>query len=205
MANLETVNICEGYRDIQALIPGRVRSGLQAFFGQQHFQRARVTVNYFAYGSNLLHARLHARTPSIRNLGIARLPNHRFSFDKIGGDGSGKCGIEQTHRSHEVIGVLYQMAKLEKPVLDKIEGVGHGYVDRQVSVITHRGEIPAFTYYPTLLEEARKPYDWYKALVVAGAKENGFPQHYLAMIESITSVIDPDKNRTTKNFKLIGD
>ena len=162
-----------------------------------------MTFNYFAYGSNLLFARLHARTPSIRKLGMARLPNHRFSFDKIGGDGSGKCGIEQTHTSHEVIGVLYQMDKLEKPVLDKIEGVGHGYVDRQISVITHIGETAAFTYYPTLVEKSRQPYDWYKALVLEGARENSFPQHYLAMIESTESVVDSDNTRRTTNFEIV--
>jgi gamma-glutamylcyclotransferase len=162
-----------------------------------------VTVNYFAYGSNLLFARLHARTPSIRNLGMARLPNHRFSFDKIGGDGSGKCGIEQTNTGHEVIGVLYKMDKLEKPALDKIEGVGHGYVDRQISVVTHFGETSAFTYYPTFLEKSRQPYDWYKALVLEGARENEFPQHYLVMIESMESVVDSDNTRRTINFEIV--
>jgi gamma-glutamylcyclotransferase len=162
-----------------------------------------VTVNYFAYGSNLLFARLHARTPSIRSLGVARLPNHCFSFDKIGGDGSGKCGIEQTNTGHEVIGVLYQMDKLEKPVLDKIEGVGHGYVDRQISVVTQLGIISAFTYYPTLVEKSRQPFDWYKALVLEGARENEFPRHYVAMIESIDCVIDPDNTRRTKNLEIV--
>jgi hypothetical protein len=162
-----------------------------------------VTVNYFAYGSNLLFARLYARTPSIRSLGTARLPNHRFSFDKIGGDGSGKCGIEQTSTNLEVIGVLYQMDKLEKPILDKIEGVGHGYVDRQISVVTNLGKIPAFTYYPTLLEKSRQPYDWYKALVLEGARENRFPQHYLVMIESMECVVDSDNTRRTINFEIV--
>jgi gamma-glutamylcyclotransferase (GGCT)/AIG2-like uncharacterized protein YtfP len=172
-----------------------------------------VTVNYFAYGSNLLFARLHARTPSFRHLGIARLPNHRFSFDKIGGDGSGKCGIEQISREktnrgnesgdHEVIGVLYRMDKVEKTVLDEIEGVGHGYVDQEIAVVTHHGEIPAFTYYPTRVDKSRRPYDWYKALVLEGARENSFPRHYLAMIESIESAIDLDHRRRRTNFELI--
>jgi len=162
-----------------------------------------VTVNYFAYGSNLLFARLHARVPSVRNLGLARLPNHRLGFDKIGGDGSGKCGIEPVATGHEVIGVLYRMDKLEKSALDKIEGVGHGYVDRAVSVVTRDGEIPAFTYYPTRVENSRRPYDWYKALVLAGAKENNFPQHYLTMIESTESLIDPDHARRSTNYKII--
>ena len=134
---------------------------------------------------------------------MARLPNHRFSFDKIGGDGSGKGGIEQMHTSHEVIGVLYQMDKLEKPVLDKIEGVGHGYVDRQVSVVTQLRNISAFTYYPTLVEKSRQPFDWYKALVLEGARENEFPRHYVAMIESIESVVDSDNTRRMTNFEFI--
>ncbi|TNF88372.1 MAG: gamma-glutamylcyclotransferase, partial [Gammaproteobacteria bacterium] len=39
---------------------------------------------YFAYGSNMSPARLQARVPSARPLGVYRLKGHRLSFHKRG-------------------------------------------------------------------------------------------------------------------------
>ncbi len=162
-----------------------------------------MRVTYFAYGSNLLFARLHARCPSIVNLGIGRLDGHRLHFNKPGGDASGKCGIEAVDGSHHVLGVLYHMHADEKPVLDRIEGVGHGYIDRQVVVHTDDGPVDCFTYYPTLHDAGRPPWDWYKAFVLEGARENGFPDRYLAMIAEVTAVEDPDGDRRRNNLDVL--
>ena len=159
-------------------------------------------VIYFAYGSNLLFARLHARTPSIQNLGIGKLHNHRLSFTKPGGDGSGKCGIEKVDQSHHVLGVLYQMHVEEKPILDEIEGVGHGYHDHPVEVHTESGAFDAFTYYPTRLDCAYLPFDWYKRFVLTGAIENNFPAEYMAMIEAVEAIVDPDHERRKMNLMV---
>ena len=158
---------------------------------------------YFAYGSNLLFARLHARTPSIRNLGVAVLEDHRIHFDKPSPDGSGKCGIDPASPDERVIGVLYEMAKTEKPLLDEIEGVGHGYVDEPITVTTSRGSVEAFTYYPTLIDRARRPYDWYHALVLAGARENALPDEYISRIESVQVMVDPDRDRRERNLAIL--
>ena len=159
-------------------------------------------VVYFAYGSNLLFARLHARTPSIQNLGIGKLHNHRLSFTKPGGDGSGKCGIERVDEGHHVLGVLYQMHVEEKPILDEIEGVGHGYHDHPVEVHTESGALNAFTYYPTRLDGDYLPFDWYKRFVLTGAIENDFPPEYTAMIEAVEAIIDPDCERRMMNLMV---
>ena len=157
---------------------------------------------YFAYGSNLLFARLYARTPSIKNLGIGKLMNHRLSFTKPGGDDSGKCGIEQSDSEHHVLGVLYSMDISEKPVLDTIEGVGHGYHDHPVTVERENGIVDAFTYYPARLDCESLPYDWYKQLVLAGAIENCFPAYYIKLIESVQAVVDPDRKRRKTNLEI---
>lgn len=159
-------------------------------------------VIYFAYGSNLLFARLHARTPSIRNLGIGKLYNHQLSFTKLGGDGSGKCGIERTSEEDYVLGVLYEMDIAEKPILDEIEGVGHGYMDQAIDVELGSTTIKVFTYYPTRLDCELLPYDWYKRFVLDGAIENGFPQNYISMIESVNSITDPDPERRQLNLAV---
>ena len=154
---------------------------------------------YFAYGSNLSFARLYARCPSIENLGIGRLVDHTLHFTKPGGDGSGKCGIEK-RPGDEVLGVLYQMAYEEKPILDRIEGLGHDYQVEDVIIETDRGEVDCFTYYPTRNDAAMPPWDWYKAFVYQGARENGFPEAYLRRIEAVEHLIDPDAVRRAMNF-----
>lgn len=162
-----------------------------------------MKVYYFAYGSNLLFARLHARTPSIMNMGIGYLPSHRLSFDKPGRDGSGKCGIEAVEGAEFIFGVLYEMDRAEKPLLDEIEGSGHDYVDKPVVVNSGDGPVNAFTYYPTRLDQSLKPYDWYKAFVLEGAIENGFPEHYIEYIRSVECMVDPDESRRKENFAIL--
>ena len=163
---------------------------------------ARGELVYFAYGSNLLFARLHARTPSIRNLGVASLDDHRLHFNKPGGDGSGKCGIEESAPGQQVLGVTYAIHQSEKPLLDEIEGVGHGYTERWVEVRQGGETISAFTYYPTRHDHALLPFDWYKNFVLQGALENDFPMEYIARIESVEVVVDPDEKRRSHNFSI---
>ena len=162
-----------------------------------------TTVTYFAYGSNLHFARLHARCPSIENIGVARLEGHRLHFNKPGRDHSGKCGIEIVDGEHHVLGVLYRMHRDEKPVLDEIEGVGYGYVDQEVLVHGDQGPVECFTYYPTLHVRDLRPWDWYKAFVLEGARENRFPDHYIEMIEAVIHQKDPDHRRRTQNLSIL--
>lgn len=163
-----------------------------------------MTVRYFAYGSNLLFARLYARCSSIVHVGVACLERHRLSFDKPGSDDSGKCGIQAVDTEEYVLGVLYQMDAIEKPVLDRIEGNGLGYADKQIEVYAAQGVVDCFTYYPTVLDAEKLPYDWYKAFVLEGARENRFPDHYIEMIASIESRVDPHQQRRLSNFEIIG-
>ena len=162
-----------------------------------------MTVRYFAYGSNLLFARLYARCSTIVHIGVGRLERHRLTFNKPGGDNSGKCGIEEVDSDEFVLGVLYQMDKNEKPVLDKIEGNGRGYIDREVRVHTASGTMDCFTYYPTVFNAELRPYDWYKAFVLEGARENSFPMHYMEMIAAVESTPDPHHRRRLSNFAII--
>ena len=163
---------------------------------------SRGELAYFAYGSNLLFARLHARTPSIRNLGVARLDDHRLHFNKPGGDGSGKCGIEGAIPGEHVLGVAYAIHRSEKPLLDEIEGVGHGYAERWVDVCQGSEIISAFTYYPTRHDHALLPFDWYRNFVLQGARENNFPVDYIARIASVEVVVDPDEKRRNHNYGI---
>ena len=133
---------------------------------------------YFAYGSNLSTARMRQadRAPSARRLGIASLSGHVLAWHKRGADGSGKCTICGTgNRSDGVWGVLWEIEASEVASLDAVEGPGYERVE--VEVTTANQKMRAFTYLAreTHLDPALRPADWYRTLVIAGAREQGLP------------------------------
>ncbi|MBI4189054.1 MAG: gamma-glutamylcyclotransferase [Betaproteobacteria bacterium] len=158
----------------------------------------------FAYGSNMLTARLRERVPSAVAIGTGRLLGHVLKWHKRSRDGSGKCDAEATGRIEDVVwGVLFELNAAEKPALDRAEGLNNGYVERQVDIITDRGTVSAVAYIATATDPSLHPYHWYKAFVVAGAREHGLPQEYLQSLESAPSIPDPDSARAAQNERLL--
>jgi hypothetical protein len=65
---------------------------------------------YFAYGSNMLTARLVRRCPGAKEMRSAQLAGYRLRFDKRSRDGSGKGTIHSTSSQHDKIyGVLFDV------------------------------------------------------------------------------------------------
>ena len=145
------------------------------------------TYRYFAYGSNLSTERLRARVPSARARGRGRLLHHALRWHKIGRDGSGKCDIVPTSAPCVVWGVLFDVAQDEKPALDAVEGLGIGYFEKEVRIVTDDGECLALTYHanPAGTDAALRPFDWYKNYVVRGAREHGLPADYIRELEVV--------------------
>ena len=143
------------------------------------------TYLYFAYGSNLSTERLRARVPSARARCRGMLPHHALRWHKIGRDGSGKCDIVPTSASSVVWGVLFDVSRDEKPALDAAEGLGIGYFEKEVRIVTDDGECLALTYHanPARTDAALRPCDGYKACVVRGAREHGLPADYIRELE----------------------
>jgi gamma-glutamylcyclotransferase len=147
---------------------------------------------YFAYGSNMLSRRLRAadRAPSARPLAVARLSQHRLSFDKLSDrDGSGKCDAEHSGQLTDcVIGVVYRIDACEQVALDLVEGVGIGYRRCEIEVDSDVARLRCRTYLATLKQPGLRPFDWYKALVVAGAREHGLPVAYIEALLRVDAV-----------------
>lgn len=158
----------------------------------------------FAYGSNMAMRRLRERTASARPVGIGRLADHRLMWHKSGQDGSAKCDIHATPGSDDQVwGVLFEIALSEKPRLDVAEGLGRGYRQKTVDVLTADGVVQALAYYATDIDTGLLPYDWYLAFVLAGALEHGLPAAYVQELRLRAVIADPDLARRQQNQALL--
>jgi gamma-glutamylcyclotransferase len=164
----------------------------------------RPRVRYFAYDSNMLTVRLCERVPSATAIGIGQLKGHALRWDKRSWrDGSGKCDAEFTGQQSDVVwGVIFELDPEEKPALDKAEGLGAGYMEKTVNILTEAEPITAVTYFATDKDASLRPYHWYKALVIAGAREHGLPPSYRSRLELVVTVSDPDPARASMHNAL---
>lgn len=162
------------------------------------------TALYFAYGSNMMTARLQARCPSARPAGVAFAEDHQLTFWKRGRDGSGKGHLVRSAGARQP-GVLFTLAAHDLIALDGFEGAGSGYrrVDdfavrrKDTSEITQ-----AAVYIATDLDKTLQPYDWYLALILAGAREHAFDGEILRQLGAVPCRADPDPARATRHEAL---
>ncbi|HED14472.1 MAG TPA: gamma-glutamylcyclotransferase [Gammaproteobacteria bacterium] len=163
---------------------------------------------YFAYGSNMSSIRLQARIAQVENVGLALLSGYQLSFYKKGGDGSGKCNIYRTgNYAHKVYGVLYRLDQGQLEKLDVYEGVGHGYHRKTVycQLRSTSKTVNAVLYIAPgqYTDDSLLPFEWYRAFVLAGAREQRLPETYIREILEVAAVSDPDHARNLENSALL--
>jgi gamma-glutamylcyclotransferase len=159
-------------------------------------------MQYFAYGSNLWQPRIERRVGKVNALGRACLRGHELRWHKRSSDGSGKCDIVLA-KGGEVYGVLYELPDASVASLDLIEGVGRGY-ERIAVVIDIAGrQVTATTYRATAMTKLL-PYDWYKELVVAGARLHALPGEYIGQLECQRSQRDANDVRAAGERSQLG-
>lgn len=158
----------------------------------------------FAYGSNMPTSRIRERCPSATALGVGELRGYELRWHKASKDGSGKADIVQSDKpGSSVFGVLYSIAVGEKPALDRAEGLGHGYEEVQLTVLSQGQDVSVTAYKATNIDPQLKPYSWYKALAVAGAKEHELPEAYIGQLLAAPAKEDNDRGRHDLNMRLI--
>ena len=160
---------------------------------------------YFGYGSNLLAARIERRLGPCEWLGAASFAGHALRFHKRGGDGSGKCDAFRTGDPGDRLwGALFGLDDRQLAELDRIEGPG--YERRTVEVVLGERMLEADLYVarPQAIDSGLSPFDWYKELVLSGARENGLSRDYLDAIEAVPSVADPEPERAERNRADLG-
>lgn len=155
---------------------------------------------YAAYGSNLHPVRLSRRLATARLLGTAFLADWSLQFHKRSVDASGKCSIARG--SSGVHFAVYEISEADKKVLDQIEGAGSGYTEVSLVVPVY-GRCFSYTASETHIDDTLAPYDWYKELVLAGARVLGFPGTYIKAIHAIKAEKDPDLDRRQEMRDLV--
>ncbi|MBT8088370.1 MAG: gamma-glutamylcyclotransferase [Gammaproteobacteria bacterium] len=157
-------------------------------------------MRYAAYGSNLHPLRLSARIASAKFITTAFLPGRSLHFHKRSKDGSGKCNIVSGSEGVHV--AVYDVSTEDKKILDKIEGVGMGYLQRELDV-PDVGLCASYVAAATHVDNSLLPYDWYRELVLLGARAQRFPEAYIDAIAAIPCREDPDVGRRDMNNRTI--
>lgn len=160
------------------------------------------TLLYFAYGSNMLWQRLQTRCPSATFITTGRADGYRLQFAKTSVDGSGKATVMLADGATvaKVYGCLFEIRKDEFETLDQIEGYPDHYDrDNNFAVLTPGSRAPSVTRTyiarSDKIDPAKKPYHWYHALVVAGARQNQLPEDYISGLEKVETMRDPQPGR----------
>lgn len=139
---------------------------------------------YFAYGSNMLTARLQARCCSAVPVAVAKAEGYGFVYGKRGQDGSAKATLVPCD-GDAAYGVLFEVSEQDMIALDGFEGRGRGYERDDDFIVTNLSTdkpvmASAYLAPPEFIDVTLLPFDWYHALILAGAREHGLPGHYVA-------------------------
>lgn len=155
---------------------------------------------YAAYGSNLHPDRLGERVPSAKLCGSSHVDGWGLRFDKRGQDDSAKCNMVSCL---EVLYVaVYEIDPVEKPYLDTAEGLGHGYLVKEIHVPDY-GACFLYVGQDSHIDSSLRPYEWYKELVLAGCEYHGFPMDYVGMVQRVVHCEDPDINRHQRWMRFV--
>ncbi len=162
------------------------------------------TFKYFSYGSNMLAERLQARCPSAKLLGTGQAQGYEISFSKQSKDGSGKAMPLATEQAGALLpGVLFEISKEDLKGLDKAEGCGFGY-DRIGNFSVYFGaeaepvEVTTYVANAEYVYPGLQPFDWYLALVIAGAQQHDFSADYIDALRGVARLKDPRLERPVR-------
>lgn len=148
---------------------------------------------YFAYGSNMQRGTFVVRR-GMRPLEARRayLDHHRLCFDLPIGPGERGVANLADVAGARTWGVIYRLSAAACDFLDRTEGVDRGLYRRMsIDVVVDDGtRIPAFAYVGEGRDPRRKPSARYLNLLLAGARELGLPDDYLAWLAAFPLAVD---------------
>ncbi|HRE32215.1 MAG TPA: gamma-glutamylcyclotransferase [Candidatus Berkiella sp.] len=175
-------------------------------------------MKYFAYGEMMFSAKLHHIVPEATCLGIAKVMGYKLFFHNRGhDDASGKCNIVPVKDPNcEVYGVIYEINNRHRYLLDKDQSLGCGSQEITLKVwsvkspdthelASQENGIFAFTYiaHKDNIFEDLVPYNWYKEMILSGAKEHHLPSEYIHHLEQYAETYDPNVQRANRQKRYL--
>ena len=146
-----------------------------------------MSVEYFAYGSNIAEDVMAGISPRHRCLGVASLPGFRMAFTRRSvRTGTGVADVVPDAES-TVWGVLYEIDDGDIAALDRKEGNGWAYVRQPVVVRLGADDVEhqAVTYVVAKKEPSEVPPDpEYLGGIISAARQRGLPDEYVAQMTS---------------------
>jgi gamma-glutamylcyclotransferase (GGCT)/AIG2-like uncharacterized protein YtfP len=162
-----------------------------------------MTELVFAFGSNMCSGRLAAYEVTPLRARGALLKRHKLSFRKRSQDGSGKTDVVPSRSpGARVWGVLYEV---DAQGLARLDAGEQGYRRRRARVLLRNGRGVKVWIYVSARnqrDESLRPYSWYKRFLVEGAKEHRLPKGYVASLEGIIAIQDPNRERDRRKRTL---
>ncbi len=153
-------------------------------------------MRYVAYGEHLHPIQLLDEIESTRFVGTSELIGWTLRFNAVGADRSGKCTLEPSAASVHV--AVYEIAAPDVRVLEKLIGSAH-----QPMQVDLGAQGQGVTYVAPRSGRDVAPFDWYRELVLMGARYHRFPQTYLDRIENQRTQSDPDHLRRARMESLL--
>jgi hypothetical protein len=197
------LNLADLRKKLTRRLEAHVRKSDQ---GVINLGQAELSILYFSYGSNMCTGRLRSRVDSASPVGIAHLSGYSLRFHKRSKDGSAKANAFFTGKPGDVIwGVIFNIQSSQKSLLDRAEGLGAGYAEESVVVVDEKGNQQRVFMYvadQSAIADRRRPYSWYKRFVIQGAKQHGLPPEYVASLDAVVAVGDPDADRDHENHQV---
>lgn len=141
---------------------------------------------YFAYGSNLGQSVLRERCPRARQVGVARVDDHRIGFTRRSARRGGGVADVVSAAGIVVWGALFELCDDDVAVLDKCEGVPTAYRRDLWDLVNADGSpVSAWVYVVVTKAIETDPSYRYWRLIVDGANEAGLPAAYVEYLEHL--------------------
>ncbi len=138
---------------------------------------------YFAYGSNMLIARLEKRVGNVECLGMAILENYQIAFNKQSKDGTGKTNVYFSDGGL-VEGVLFELTEEQMNKLDKSE-IGYKRIDLNVQLLKNTFLAVSYIAEVDAINNNLSPTKEYLQYLIDGAIENKLSDTYIEMLKSV--------------------
>lgn len=143
-------------------------------------------IKYFSYGSNMSLAQTRERLGRVPARVVAELPEYALAFNKpMYHDHTHAYANVVPAAGNYVLGVLYDCTEADMASLDVVEGVAAGHYGRQRVTVEVGGQSVDATVYVGCADRVGNVLpttDEYLHSILAGARDNDFPDHEVARI-----------------------